>query len=141
MSGGAFDYQQYRLEDISREIGNIIRKQGEDDGYGGTRAIYALEIQAKMTQTMLLLNVVADMVQRIDWLVSGDDGEESFIRRWREEEIDDRLKDMVQDHITNTGKMVEKSCENCRFEHEDGDCVACYKCEPVTKSWQPKETK
>jgi hypothetical protein len=25
------------------------------------------------------------MAQRVDWLVSGDDGEESFMRRWEKE--------------------------------------------------------
>ena len=31
------------------------------------------------------LKKAATMAQRIDWLVSGDDGEESFLRRWSEE--------------------------------------------------------
>ncbi|MBL0712133.1 MAG: hypothetical protein JJV98_00400 [Desulfosarcina sp.] len=39
----------------------------------------------KFKEAMLTLRMAEAMAQRIDWLVSGDDGEESFLRRWNED--------------------------------------------------------
>jgi len=36
-------------------------------------------------ETIDILEIAEAMVQRVDWLLSGDDGEESFRSRWAEE--------------------------------------------------------
>ena len=85
MSGGHFEYQQYRFEDIACEIERLIAiEQQEVNEY---RDQY-------LDETLRLFKLAADtcreagnMAQRIDWLVSGDDGEDSFHRRWKEEGI------------------------------------------------------
>jgi len=84
MSGGHFDCQQYRLHDIAQQIAELIdsnddatpNRWGEHTGRGyGPATIKLFE------QAVTLLRLAEVHVQRIDWLVSGDDSEESFHRR------------------------------------------------------------
>lgn len=88
MSGGHFDYQQYRIEDIAVEIDELI-KHNEDEtlnSWGERRGrFYSQDTIAKFKEAVTTLRRAAQMAQRIDWLVSGDDGEESFHRRWKDE--------------------------------------------------------
>lgn len=88
MSGGAFDYNQYRIEDIAREIQALIETNDDQTRgqYGGTvGSNYPPAIIAKFAETVHTLKQAAEMVQRVDWLISGDDGEESFLTRWARE--------------------------------------------------------
>ena len=88
MSGGHFDYQQYRIEDIATEIHEIIARNNDDtpNGWGGTIGrFYSFETLAKFAEAVTALRRAAKMAQRIDWLLSGDDAEESFHERWEEE--------------------------------------------------------
>jgi len=39
----------------------------------------------KFREAAHTLRQAAEMAQRVDWLVSGDDGEDSFMRRWEKE--------------------------------------------------------
>lgn len=88
MSGGHFDYQQYRIEDIAITIDKIIESNDDEatDEYGFRRGYgYLPEILEKFKEASHTLRQAADMAQRVDWLVSGDDGEESFLTRWSKE--------------------------------------------------------
>ena len=88
MSGGYFDYQQHRMEDIALEIDNLIYENdstekdsfGEESGYH-----FPPEIIKRFKEAAHTLRQAQEMTQRIDWLVSGDDGEESFMSRWDNE--------------------------------------------------------
>lgn len=84
MSGGHFEYQQYRIDDIAREIEELIENNNVADRYGYSRD-YSEETLAKFKEALITLRRGAIMAQRIDWLVSGDDGEERFHERWEEE--------------------------------------------------------
>lgn len=88
MSGGHFDYAQYRIEDIAVEIDELIKHNEDEtlDQYGYRRGRgYSEKTIARFSQAAKQLRIAATMAQRVDWLVSGDDGEESFHRRWEEE--------------------------------------------------------
>lgn len=88
MSGGHFDYDQYRIGGIADEIDRLIQinDSTELDNYGQERGYhFTPETITKFQQALLTLRMAKTMVQRIDWLVSGDDGEESFHRRWNQE--------------------------------------------------------
>ena len=76
MSGGHFDYAQYCIEDIAREIEGVLLRDVDYE---------SAAIRAKFHDAIRTLRRAAVMAQRIDWLVSGDDGEETFHRRWAEE--------------------------------------------------------
>jgi hypothetical protein len=88
MSGGHFDYKQYHIDDIVREIANLIERNDSKElgehGYPVSRG-YSEETIAKFKEALTTLRRGAIMAQRIDWLVSGDDGENTFHKRWEEE--------------------------------------------------------
>lgn len=88
MSGGHFEYQQYRIEDIAREIEELIKQNNSKEldkyGYAVSRG-YSDATISKFKEALTALRRAAIMAQRIDWLVSGDDGENSFHKRWEEE--------------------------------------------------------
>lgn len=84
MSGGHFDYKQYHIDDIVREIEDLIETNDWTDGWGCKRG-YSEETLAKFKEALTTLRRAAIMAQRIDWLVSGDDGENTFYKRWEEE--------------------------------------------------------
>ena len=84
MSGGAFNYNQYRIQAIIDLIADIILKNDstELDGSGyRIGAGYPPEIIAKFKEGLEYLTKAQIYAQRIDWLVSGDDGEETFLKR------------------------------------------------------------
>ena len=75
MSGGAFEYKQFRIIEIVNEIENAI--------YNNERAEYPY---SEETITMLkygikYLSVAHIYAHRIDYLLAGDDGEETFHER------------------------------------------------------------
>lgn len=88
MSGGHFQYQQYRIEDIAVEIDEIIESNDDEtlDRFGQRRGEnYPSEVIEKFKEAAHTLRQAAEMAQRVDWLVSGDDNEDSFMRRWEKE--------------------------------------------------------
>ena len=88
MSGGHFEYQQHRIEDIAEAIDKIIQSNDDrtEDEWGDTRGRnYPPEIIERFKETSHTLRQAAEMAQRVDWLVSCDDGEDCFFRRWQEE--------------------------------------------------------
>lgn len=92
MSGGHFNHEQYRLHDIASEIERLIEcnDSTEKDDFGCEKGRhYPSEIIARFKIAVERLNQAERMVQRIDYLVSDDDGEESFLRRWAEEGLPD----------------------------------------------------
>lgn len=88
MSGGHFEYQQYRIEDIAKSIEELIKSNDDESlnewGYRRGRD-YSAETIVKFKTAVDTLRKAAIMAQRVDWLVSGDDGENSFHDRWDEE--------------------------------------------------------
>jgi hypothetical protein len=76
MSGGKFEYVQYRISEAAEEVCSYA-KECESE--------YTPETLAKFSECILALRRASAMLQRVDWLASGDDGEECFHRRWREE--------------------------------------------------------
>ena len=75
MSGGHFDYNQHRISEIADDVEQLILSNTE----------YSEETIAEFRKGLDALNKAVIYAQRIDWLVSGDDGEESFHRRLSEE--------------------------------------------------------
>lgn len=95
MSGGHFDYMQFRLEDIALMIEWLISDNDLVKSYGenGKQGRFGPDVLEKFRLTILYLRAAGDMTHRIDWLVSGDDDEDSFFRRW-EEKVEPILKEI-----------------------------------------------
>lgn len=75
MSGGHFNYEQYRIDDIQIAIEKLIKYNDNLD---------ELTI-AEFKTAIKLLSKASVYVQRIDWLISDDDSEETFHERLAEE--------------------------------------------------------
>ena len=110
MSGGAFDYKQQLIEMIAddmeqkiiqagREIPeDVLKKEWYPYGYGygydyyharktqkETYPDYTPKTIAIMKRAVYVLRMAFIYVQRIDWMLSGDDGEEDLVERLKEE--------------------------------------------------------
>lgn len=81
MSGGHFNYDQYKIEYIADSIDDLILHNGssEKNDWGDLKyQTYPEDIIDQFKIAANKLREAAVYAQRIDWLVSGDDGEESF---------------------------------------------------------------
>lgn len=88
MSGGHFDYGQDSIRDIADYIQEVIDQNNDTtpDHFGYPRGRqYRPEVVAKLKDAVKHLRIAYVYVQRVDWLLSDDDGEESFLRRLEEE--------------------------------------------------------
>ena len=101
MSGGAFDYQQYHIEEIADEIEQEIIKAGRDipqeiwaknhyygssfDNSGQTYPTYERKTIDIMKRAVYVLRMAYIYAKRVDWMLSGDDSEESLAKRLDEE--------------------------------------------------------
>ena len=84
MSGGHFHYKQHYLLDMAEDIGSEIltndstEKNEWGDNIGNH---YSPETIAELEKAVKALKLAYVYAQRIDWLLSGDDGEDSFHKR------------------------------------------------------------
>jgi hypothetical protein len=99
MSGGAFDYSQYKIREIHEEIQQELDQQGKEkiiEGYFDKDYykkypseklgyVYREDVQVIFKEAIEILKKAEIYAQRIDWYLSGDDGEDSLIRRLKEE--------------------------------------------------------
>ena len=106
MSGGHWEYIQYRFTDIAEDIDKLVEQNGkpkteeelkenswhDDDWYNKYpedryHYEYPQEAIEQFKKAAEAVRIAQVYIQRMDWLLSGDDGEESFLRR-----IDEDLK-------------------------------------------------
>jgi len=102
MSGGAFDYENYKIAGIADDIEAIIEKNGraytrEERKYNMGEAWYKEypeeafhpeyppEVIEKLKEAVTALRIAGVYAQRVDYLLSGDDGEENFLKRLEKE--------------------------------------------------------
>lgn len=88
MSGGYFNYDQYKIGYIADEVEQLIINNNSDEldewGYKKHCSFEENTIE-EFKRALHTLRVAQIYAQRIDWLASGDDGEDSFHRRLNEE--------------------------------------------------------
>lgn len=129
MSGGHFEYAQYKIADIYYGIEEYLngREIDEDDIDWYIKEHYLSEEEiaymrkhhrkmpnksdfsektlAEFKKAVHILKQAEIYAQRIDWLLSGDDGEETFHKRLKEE-----LEKLKDDETTTSEEdtMVEQ---------------------------------
>lgn len=98
MSGGHYDYMQYQIDRIAEEVKDVIVKNNiempnknherwdyDEDGnlYDWAKYYYCFDEKTveKFKEGYKKLKEAYIYAQRIDWLLSGDDGEETFHER------------------------------------------------------------
>lgn len=104
MSGGHFDYKQHYINDIADSIESKVlcngslktKEQLDDENWRDDEWYikypedlryykYPKEVIREFETAIVLLRKAAIYAQRIDWLLSGDDGDETFITRLRKD--------------------------------------------------------
>ena len=84
MSGGHFQYKQWEISNIADEVEQLIltNDSEEKNEWGDRKGYhYTPETIEEFKKGLVLLRQAYVYAQRIDWLVSGDDGQDSFHRR------------------------------------------------------------
>lgn len=100
MSGGHFDYDQYKIDQIANDVEQVILQNGKEIPYkdlddwqkrdydrNNPPKYYDFppEVIEKFKEGLKVLRKAYIYAQRIDWLLSGDDGEENFLERLKED--------------------------------------------------------
>ena len=101
MSGGHFEYNQRRIRDIHEQIQEELDQQGREEPIEDAKwyseeyfnrhqeerfkIVYREDIQKIFKEGIEALKIAEIYAQRIDWFLSGDDGEESLISRLKED--------------------------------------------------------
>lgn len=105
MSGGHFDYNQHKIRDIADEVESLIEKNGkriseeqikeQERWYGQDwfkkypqdlyHYKYSDEVIEKFKEGLKILRQAEVYAHRIDWLISGDDGEDNFLERLKQD--------------------------------------------------------
>lgn len=75
MSGGYFDYEQCRMQNMVNRLASVIETNDE----------FSKETLAEFRKGLVLLMAAAVYLERIDFLLCGDDSEESFHTRLKED--------------------------------------------------------
>lgn len=107
MSGGHFNYKQHVFRDIANDIQELIDKNNVTDEFGFTYN-YSKDILQKFSETIKVLHIVEEMVHRVDWLVSGDDGEKTFRELWSK-----KITELLDENLY---------CPECGSCGEEGCC-------------------
>jgi len=81
MSGGFFDYAQFHIGEIADKLQRVIEAEEESLRNGDTGRGLAERILWDFRDALYILRRAEVYVNRIDWLLSGDDGEVEFDRR------------------------------------------------------------
>ena len=84
MSGGHFQYKQWEIGNIADEVEQLIltNDSEEKDEWGDRKGYhFSPETIEEFKKGLVLLRQAYVYAQRIDWLVSADDGEDSFHNR------------------------------------------------------------
>jgi hypothetical protein len=84
MSGGHFEYNQYRINDIKCEIDRLISQNKKEDEFGYSYN-FSKKTLDEFKKAIKVLEKASVYTQRIDWLVSSDDCEDTFHERLKED--------------------------------------------------------
>ena len=101
MSGGRFNYEQYKIRQIWEDIQEELDKQGKEiskndfgsydfeyfEKYPEERFehVYREDVQKIFKDGIEILKKAEIYAQRIDWYLSGDDGEDSLVSRLKDD--------------------------------------------------------
>jgi len=84
MSGGHFDYNQYKIDQIACDIEQLIiyNDSTKKDEFGNDIGNHFLpKTIERLKEALHTLRLAYAYAHRIDWLVSGDDNEDNFHKR------------------------------------------------------------
>jgi siroheme synthase (precorrin-2 oxidase/ferrochelatase) len=96
MSGGYFECSNYIFNRVAEQIEQVVETGHDEDCYEYT---FGDDTREQMRQAVWALKLAAIYMNRVDYLLSGDDSEESFHQRLRKElrELDAETRKNNQD--------------------------------------------
>lgn len=83
MSGGSFDYACYRFDSFADDLKNKIDENKTPDEYGYADN-YSDDIVNKLKAIERLVRLAGKLAHEVEWMYSGDIGEETFDSRCKE---------------------------------------------------------
>lgn len=85
MSGGRFEYKQHHIQDIIDGIQNVLDSQNKPEKADSDYCFqkYSPETIKKFQKAIKTLKKAYMMAHTIDYLLCGDDAEDSFNERWK----------------------------------------------------------
>jgi len=81
MSGGHFDYNCFRISSFADDLNVEIDRNEVKDDFGYCLN-YKKETIVKLKKCSKLIKQAGDLAHAVEWLYSGDYGEESFIKKY-----------------------------------------------------------
>ena len=119
MSGGAFEYQQYHIEEIADSIEQEIIEAGREipqeiwvknhwygssyDDTDRTYPTYERKTIDIMKRAVYVLRMAYIYAKRVDWMLSGDDSEDTLVKR-----LDKELKELKAKYPSGKFTFKEK---------------------------------
>ena len=107
MSGGAFEYKQYKIQDLIEDMENLLVRLDKEpiDSFecdSLKRYVDDSELfKNKIKENIRYLKRAYIFTQRTDWFISGDDCEENFYERLKEE-----IEKLEYEEITETKNLL-----------------------------------
>lgn len=83
MSGGSFDYNCFRISEFSEELLNKISRNNDKDEWG-CGYNYEPATLNKLTKAAEIIRIAGELAKDIEWMYSGDIGEDTFNKRFDE---------------------------------------------------------
>lgn len=84
MSGGAFNYAYARVIDFADELDLRLWEFDKSDEFGEQPYKFLPATMDKLREIEKLARHTAALMREVEWLYSGDTGEDSFMRTMRE---------------------------------------------------------
>jgi tRNA uridine 5-carbamoylmethylation protein Kti12 len=82
MSGGTFNYSQFRIEETADEVRQLAERYSKPDSNEyWPRPAFAPETIALMRACADTLTLAGNMLHEVDYLFAGDTGEDTFRER------------------------------------------------------------
>lgn len=109
MSGGAFDYKQHTLQDLIDDMNTLIERLDKEpiDSFECNSLKNFVknpdDLKNKIRENIGYLKRAFLFTNSLDWLISGDDGEEKFY-----EKLDVEMKKIEYDEIFETSASLKK---------------------------------
>lgn len=84
MSGGSFDYAYCKVHQFADDLGVRLDEVGYVDQWGGKPNEVTPEAYAKLRDIEKAARYMAEFMREVEWLYSGDTGDDTFLERVRE---------------------------------------------------------
>jgi hypothetical protein len=110
MSGGAFEYRDGACEYIAESIEHAIRDNGKMvDGW--QKPDYSPETLFRMRLAAHLIRLAGNWAHDVDWLLSGDTGEDTFAEDFSKHFGD--AKCAILSHLAGESASSSRCCKGC----------------------------